>query len=400
MVNQPDFSSAELRLNGAPVTELELRGRRQRLHMDCALAEWEYRRPPGRRRGACEGGEVPQHGQQAYGGHALHPEGGGAPPRTARCRWGLDGAVRNLPIADNQMQENTEFARIWGEVRAEATADGGRLHAQHLRELARDGHGLRRALHGRGGALRRAARGNMWAAGLTSGCGRGRARRWRSWCPWPASRDGAEPDALAGEALDYARQRGFEGMLEDTRRAWAGIWRDVDIELTGCDEWQGALRYNILQLVQSAPEGDGRASIGARGLTHGRYKGLLLLGRGHIHAAHVRLHAPAAPPAACWNTATTPWATPWRARGASPQRGPEYSWMSADTGFEQCETWDTGCCEVHITADVAYAIGAYCAQTGDVEFLRDCGCEMLVQTARYWTDRFSYCPEEDRYHLL
>ena len=28
--------------------------------------------------------------------------------------------------------------------------------------------------------------------------------------------------------------------------------------------------------------------------------------------------------------------------------------MSADTGFEQCETWDTGCCEVHITADVAY----------------------------------------------
>ena len=47
MVNQPDFSSAELRLNGAPVTELELRGRRQRLHMDCALAEWEYRRPPG-----------------------------------------------------------------------------------------------------------------------------------------------------------------------------------------------------------------------------------------------------------------------------------------------------------------------------------------------------------------
>ena len=33
-------------------------------------------------------------------------------------------------------------------------------------------------------------------------------------------------------------------------------------------------------------------------------------------------------------------------------------------------------------------------------FLLDCGCEILVQTARYWTDRFNYCPGEDKYHLL
>ena len=32
--------------------------------------------------------------------------------------------------------------------------------------------------------------------------------------------------------------------------------------------------------------------------------------------------------------------------------------------------------------------------------MRDCGVEILIQTARYWTDRFTYAAGEDRYHLL
>lgn len=81
-------------------------------------------------------------------------------------------------------------------------------------------------------------------------------------------------------------------------------------------------------------------------------------------------------------------------------KGARYSWMSSDTGFEQCESWDTGCCEIHITADIAHAIGRYWEQTGDDTFLRDCGTEILIQTARYWVDRFTYSPTEDCYHLL
>ena len=37
--------------------------------------------------------------------------------------------------------------------------------------------------------------------------------------------------------------------------------------------------------------------------------------------------------------------------------GARYPWMAALDGSEQCETWDIGCSEVHITADVAYALG-------------------------------------------
>lgn len=74
--------------------------------------------------------------------------------------------------------------------------------------------------------------------------------------------------------------------------------------------------------------------------------------------------------------------------------------MASDTGFEQCGSWDTGCCEIHITADIAFAIGHYCHVTGDVAFLKDCGTEIFIQTARYWVDRFNYCMAEDQWHLL
>lgn len=74
--------------------------------------------------------------------------------------------------------------------------------------------------------------------------------------------------------------------------------------------------------------------------------------------------------------------------------------MASDTGFEQCETWDTGCCEVHITADIAYAMGRYVEVTGDTDFLFRYAAEVYVETARYWQDRFNYCVEDGQYHLL
>ena len=157
MVNQPDFSSAELRLNGAPVTELELRGRRQRLHMDCALAEWEYSVPLG-------GGAVHVRVEKflsmanrhtAAMRFTLRAEGAAA---DCSLSLGWMGPCATCPSRTTDAGEHRVRPHLG---RGEGGGHGGRRPAsrQHLRELARDGHGLRRALHGRGGALRRAARG-------------------------------------------------------------------------------------------------------------------------------------------------------------------------------------------------------------------------------------------------
>ena len=52
------------------------------------------------------------------------------------------------------------------------------------------------------------------------------------------------------------------------------LWEDCDIQIESDDpEMQGALRYNIFGLLCNNAADDRGVSIGARGLSHGRYKG-------------------------------------------------------------------------------------------------------------------------------
>jgi len=47
----------------------------------------------------------------------------------------------------------------------------------------------------------------------------------------------------------------------------------------------------------------------------------------------------------------------------------------------------TGDIQIHISADVAYAIMQYWRVTGDDAFMRDYGAEMILDTARFWGSR-------------
>ena len=176
--------------------------------------------------------------------------------------------------------------------------------------------------------------------------------------------------------------------------AWGSLWRDCDIRLDASEEIQGALRWNIFQLLCNNAPGECGFSIGARGLTHGRYKGncfwdtdIFLL------------------PFYCWER-------PEAARNLVRYRvnhlpeaqalarkqnvsGARYPWMCAADGTEQCESWDIGLCEVHITADVAYVAVRACRILGDplTPGLR----RLLVETARYWRSRFTWEPERQQF---
>lgn len=76
--------------------------------------------------------------------------------------------------------------------------------------------------------------------------------------------------------------------------------------------------------------------------------------------------------------------------------GARYPWMVSYDGTEQCESWDIGCSEVHVTADVAYALGQYLDWTGDDSLFFQGGAQVLVETARFWVSRYSPAPEAGR----
>ena len=181
---------------------------------------------------------------------------------------------------------------------------------------------------------------------------------------------------------------------EEHCRAWKAIWQDCDIELDADEEIQGALRWNLFQLLCNNAGEDAGLSVGARGLTHGRYKGNTFWDTDIFML-----------PFYCWQR-------PEAARNLVQYRvdrlpearelakkqnlaGARYPWMCAADGHEQCESWDIGLCEVHITADVVYAMhrmleitGA--AMTAEMKLL-------LLDTARYWKSRFTWEEEKQQY---
>lgn len=395
MVNQPDFSALQFRLEGTDSEALALSDFVQSLDMRNGLLTWDYVLTDcaGRRTAIRQERLISMANRHTAAIRlsvtALNWEG------RIEYRGGIDGSVENLPISDDQMTENNRFVSLWSLLQAKALADGGILAAQTGTSQRKIAMGY--VLTGSGTQNTQAENSGVWTV-LEGTLRQGRVWRCEKLVAVASFRDG-DAETLVREELATLRKMNFEALLKQTTLAWEAIWQDADVELLGDEQWQGAIRYNIFQLVQAMPYGDSRASIGARGLTHGRYKGCYFWDTEIFMLPFFQYTQPeAARTLLEYRYNTLPDALESAKRFST--KGARYAWMSSDTGYEQCGTWDTGCCEVHITADIAHAVGAYFAQTGDESFLRERGAEMLIQTARYWVDRFTYAAAEDRYHLL
>jgi len=66
-------------------------------------------------------------------------------------------------------------------------------------------------------------------------------------------------------------------------------------------------------------------------------------------------------------------------------RGAMFPWRTIN-GEEASAYYAAGTAQYHINADIMYALRKYVQATGDEAFLRDCGAEMLVETARLWSN--------------
>src|SRR6185312_6698022 len=64
-------------------------------------------------------------------------------------------------------------------------------------------------------------------------------------------------------------------------------------------------------------------------------------------------------------------------------RGAAFPWRTID-GHESSGYWPASTAAVHINADIADAVIRYVGATGDQDFERDVGLELLVETARLW----------------
>ena len=283
---------------------------------------------------------------------------------------GVDESPRNCPIPDDQVKENSEVVQMF---RTLESGPARRAYSTRFTSLRLD-YELSFGPAPEGFTPEGGARFSGRSFCVESAC-----RVVTSRDADPRLRQLGQEEAAYGAALSRARA--------ELGRRWDGC----EVKIGGDPDSESALRYVCYQLMANCPAHDGTVSIGARGLTHTRYKGCCFWDTDMFIMPYFLLTDPES--ARClmdFRVRTLPAAKAHakKMNGA----GARYPWMVSLDGSEQCESWDIGCSEVHVTADVAYAAGQYVDWTGDGDFMRRGGAEMLIETARFWPSRYSPAP--------
>jgi alpha,alpha-trehalose phosphorylase len=218
---------------------------------------------------------------------------------------------------------------------------------------------------------------------VTSSVGKGQkltlvklvAYGWSSLRSVPALRSQVEG------ALATAMEHGWSGLAAAQTRYLADFWSRADVELEGDPEIQQAIRFAMFHVLQSAARAEQRA-IPAKGLTGPGYDGHTFWDSESFVLPVLTYLAPA----------TVADALGWRhsildmARSRAHDlgfKGATFPWRTIH-GEECSGYWPASTAAFHINADVADAVVRYVSATGDRNFERNTGVEILVETARLW----------------
>jgi alpha,alpha-trehalose phosphorylase len=198
---------------------------------------------------------------------------------------------------------------------------------------------------------------------------------WSSERSAPALRD----QVLA--AAEGAKHAGWEGLVAQQRQYLDNFWDRSDVELEGDAELQQALRFALFHTLQAGARGEQRA-IAAKGLTGSGYDGHTFWDTEMFVLPVLTYTVPhAAADALRWRASTLDLARE-RARTLGLE-GASFPWRTI-RGQECSSYWPAGTAAFHINADIADAVVRYLSATGDDDFERETGLELLVETARLW----------------
>jgi alpha,alpha-trehalose phosphorylase len=180
-------------------------------------------------------------------------------------------------------------------------------------------------------------------------------------------------------ALSGARLAGWDGLVAAQRAFLDEFWDRADVEVHGDIEIQQAVRFGLFHVLQAGVRGEDRP-IAAKGLTGPGYDGHAFWDTESFVLPVLMLTAPDAVASALrWRHATMPVA---RQRAAQlGLQGAAFPWRTI-AGQECSVYWPAGAGAFHVNADIGDAVIRYVDTTGDEDFDRSYGMDILVQTAR------------------
>jgi alpha,alpha-trehalose phosphorylase len=205
----------------------------------------------------------------------------------------------------------------------------------------------------------------------------------------------ASAEELCGRAewtMDRITAQGFQQLLTAQEQYMDDFWRRSDVRIKDVREdrtkrstveIQQAIRFNLFHMLQASARAED-AGVPAKGLTGKAYEGHYFWDT-EIYVLPFLTYTS---PRIARNLLTFRYKMLPQARARAKQlghRGAMFPWRTIN-GEEASAYYAAGTAQYHINADIMYALRKYVQATGDELFLRNCGAEMLVETARLWVD--------------
>ncbi len=224
------------------------------------------------------------------------------------------------------------------------------------------------------------------------------------------SRDTAVSEPLGNAGKSAARYPRFGEAYERHRRAWEELWEVCDFVVPREPRVQLLLRLHIAHILQvcSRHTADHDAGVPARGLNGEAYRGHIFWDELYIYPyLNFRL------PEITRELLLYRYRRLGEARAAAREagfRGAMYPWQSGSDGEEETQVvhlnplsgrWepDFSHNQRHVNAAIFYNVWHYFQATGDLDFLREHGAEMMLEIARFWSSIAHYNPDRDRYEI-
>jgi len=205
----------------------------------------------------------------------------------------------------------------------------------------------------------------------------------------------ASTEELCGRAewtMDRIKGRGFQQLLTAQEQYMDDFWHRSDVRIRDVREdrtnrtaveIQQAIRFNLFHILQASARAED-AGLPAKGLTGKAYEGHYFWDT-EIYVLPFLTYTS---PRIARNLLTFRYKMLPQARARAKElghRGATFPWRTI-SGEEASAYYAAGTAQYHLNADIMYALRKYVQATGDEQFLREYGAEMLVETARLWLD--------------
>lgn len=183
----------------------------------------------------------------------------------------------------------------------------------------------------------------------------------------------------------------FKELKAKQKEMFDAFWAQQSISIYGDDDVLAALRFNVFSLYQHVGK-DGRRNICAKGLSGEGYEGHYFWDT-EVYVLPVFTYTNPA-------IARKLLESRYRMLPKSKERAAElsyegalYAWRTIN-GEEASAYYPAGTAQIHINADIAYAVYNYYNATLDNEFMEAMGLEMLAEIAKFFGSYVDFIPEK------